>query len=130
MPPSEREVENTAGLRANQSAQVSVREGGARRTTLNTQRAVDAYSRQTEQGMGDARCVTLTTREAFAEYVGRMNTTEVVAFEFTGAVLSQRLKREAMAVAIDRREPEHDGPCYRGDVWDVFGVRQWQRTYL
>ena len=49
----------------------------------------------------------------------------MVAYEFSGAMGKARAKMGKQVFVVDLRDPEHDLPCYRGDVRDVIGLRLW-----
>ena len=56
--------------------------------------------------------------------------TELIGFEFSGAVLLARRMHGAVAITADVRPAEHDGLHYLGCVQDIMHVRIWDRAYM
>ena len=56
--------------------------------------------------------------------------TELVGFEFSGAVLLARRVLGVVAISADTRPAEHDGLHYLGCVQDIISLRVWDRVYL
>ena len=50
---------------------------------------------------------------------------EMVAYEFSGALLEARRATGASVMSVDRRAPEHDGWHYQGDLRDIIALRVW-----
>eukprot|EP00966_Prymnesium_polylepis_P001935 43981-Prymnesium_polylepis.1 len=48
---------------------------------------------------------------------------EMVAYEFSGALLKARRATGASVMSVDRRAPEHDGLHYQGDLRDIIALR-------
>ena len=68
----------------------------------------------------------LTTVEDVVKYLATLKgDVEIVAYEFSGAMGKARAKMGAQVFVVDRRDPEHDLPSYKGDVRDVIGLRLW-----
>ena len=72
----------------------------------------------------------MKTPAAFSAYVAERSVTHVVAYEFSGAVLQCLLEAGISAISIDRRVPEHDGPSFQGDAWDVLYLREWTMVFF
>ena len=56
--------------------------------------------------------------------------TELIGFEFSGAMLLARRAFGAIAITADIRPAEHDGLHYLGCVQDIIHLRTWDRVYL
>ena len=73
----------------------------------------------------------MTTRAQVAKFLaGPEGATELIVFEFSGAMLMQRLTDGVKAMGVDKRAPEHQGPCYQGDYRDVIDLKTWDCVYF
>ena len=82
-------------------------------------------------GGGDSGKFPMTTRGQVAEFLaGPEGATELIVFEFSGAMLMQRLADGVKAMGVDKRAPEHQGPCYQGDYRDVIDLKTWDCVYF
>ena len=69
------------------------------------------------------------------ELLAFMNTadappTELIGFEFSGALLLARQVLGVVTISADVRPAEHDGLHYLGCVQDIIYLRTWDRVYL
>jgi hypothetical protein len=55
---------------------------------------------------------------------------ELVAYEFTGALLKARLAAGAKVMSVDWREAEHDWWHYLGDLRDIVALRFWLAIFF
>ena len=70
----------------------------------------------------------ITDKEQLRAYLDAIPDSEevhLVAFEFSGALLTALIATGKRAIGCDRRRPEHREPYYCGDVWDVVPLRKW-----
>ena len=56
--------------------------------------------------------------------------TELIGFEFSGAMLLARRALGVVAITADVRPAEHDGLHYLGSVQDIINLRTWNRAYM
>ena len=54
----------------------------------------------------------------------------LVVFEFSGGLLHALLDTGVSAFAVDKREPEHDGPSFQGDVRAIIDLKKWRAVYF
>ena len=54
----------------------------------------------------------------------------LVVFEFSGGLLRALLDAGVSAFAVDKREPEHDGPSFQGDVRAIIDLKKWRAVYF
>ena len=55
---------------------------------------------------------------------------ELVAMEYSGALLEARIARGSKAMSCDRRQPEHDHFHYLGDVRDIIELQVWEAVFF
>jgi hypothetical protein len=83
------------------------------------------YANQVEEG---PPAWPITDKEQLRAYLSAIPESEevhLVAFEFSGALLTALIATGKKAIGCDRRRPEHREPYYCGDVWDVVPLRKW-----
>ena len=99
--------ESLANLAANTLAQVPHLRGGARGPQ---------FSRAT---LGEA-----------IAYIRDHHITELVACEFSGAVLTARRQRyPGRVISCDVRKASHEHPHYQGDVRDIIDIQRWDAIF-
>ena len=80
----------------------------------------------------DVMARTFTRPDELAAYIKTAADppTELIGFEFSGAVLLARRAHGVVAITADVRPAEHDGLHYLGCVQDIIHVRFWDRAYM
>ena len=80
----------------------------------------------------DVMARTFTRPDELAAYIraGADPPTELIGFEFSGAILLARRAQGVVAISADVRPAEHDGLHYLGCVQDIIHVRVWDRAYM
>ena len=80
----------------------------------------------------DVRTRTFTQPEELATFLhtAARPPTELIGFEFSGAVLLARRSLGVIAISADLRPAEHDGLHYLGCVQDIAHLVRWERVYM
>lgn len=75
---------------------------------------------------------TFTTPEELATFLATAASppTELIGFEFSGAVLLARQALGVIAISSDVRPAEHEGLHYLGCVQEIIHLRVWDRVYM
>lgn len=55
---------------------------------------------------------------------------EFFGYEFSGAMAQERHALGVQVFVVDRRAPEHNLPCYQGDVQQIIGLRIWSIAWF
>ena len=55
---------------------------------------------------------------------------ELIAMEYSGALLEARIAQGSKAISCDQRRPEHDHFHYLGDLRDIIGLQVWEAVFF
>ena len=72
----------------------------------------------------------LNTLAEAKQFVEEHDPDVLVAFEFTGALLTELLRRGYRAISVDRCAALHIGPHFQGDVQNLAPLRQWRIIFF